>query len=351
MKRIAPVWVHHLLIASSYERYTDMFAINKPQILLGQEWEFTPRWSPNLIDTSSYIGRYTFALVARRWVDGSGPLEFAVPVVSVVDDGRYNAEALIRQAAFFALLSLPHDECQICGRHIHLSRFVDGDFDVRGIRGMRVYPLHEFMWTMYHMWTYRDGRWGGVHRQSLDSYARRNEHVDDSHYSAININPYQWGWKPYTVEVRHAEVLPIVALPAVIYAVEYLFKRNADAVIKTDPHSDEYFDHVLKLCNDPLCAEIITSLRDYAMSKGSVRWNWFAVREALGHLIEPAMYELLTAIELDSENVLEVARVRNSYIDDAIIQGYVHRIYSPDDTVTEITMREAVECRMRRSCA
>jgi hypothetical protein len=302
-------WIPRLVVAPTYSDYFRMFANKtcKSYVTLGQEWEHTPYFEPALHD-NSIVSMYVYANMLRRWDDASGPKEGEVPPVVFYCDGEYNIEAVLRQSAWMAVLGYPLDECQRCGRHVHLG----GD-SVYSAYNLNVKRLHDYMGAMAHKWLYTRGRFRFVYRSALEAFARRNEFITSEHYDAINYNRGD-GHKAATVEIRYGETLPAISLPAIIYAVEYIFKRNFETVQSVDPHSDEYFDTAIKLCNNPLCAEIIRSVRDYVVERGSVKWTWYDVRVALDHILDNYVYDMLDIIEDFADRKPEVFKYATDYL-------------------------------------
>ena len=339
------VWTPRAPVASSYEYYTDMmrYVWDSKIVTVGQEWEYNPRSDNpqfmNIIDTTSYIGTYVKAYRTRHWHDGSGPNENFVPVVQLYSDSAgYNIESLLMQAAFMALSMLPHDECGICGRHIHLAIRQDGRWTTEKFHSVRIPPkIHELMWAMAGRWAYRDGVYTHFFRPAVARYSHANDRITYNHYDAININTGD-GKLP-TIEVRYGEVITLVALPALIYFVEYFFKGNK-SVLDVSHNTDEYFDKAAKLCNNPMCSEVIRSLRDYVKDKKNVKWTWIDIRNALGHLLDNALYALIDAVEDDRDNLLKIdvdaQLVFSGYVADVVhVDRYVKQV-SGDEVDLEI---------------
>ena len=308
---------YHSLIAPSYQDFIKLMRINLGgiNVIVGLEWEHGPMYIPILLQrirqySNHLFFKYAVSVYLRSHIyDSSDPDEFvSVPPVPFNVDGSYALTPLIRQTAFLAVLDMPNNYCSICGRHIHLSlgealtgaggalwkiNYFDFSKDEQ-LKSLQLSEFHKLMYSMASRWVYDKGSFKYGFRPYLIRYATMNKYINDDHYSAVNINYVSWP-KPVTIEIRYNEVVPLVSLPAIIYAVEYLIRRNT-GVITIDPHSDEYFDTAIKLCNNPLCAEIIRSVRDYVVDKKSVYWDWISVREALGHIIDDQLYRMLDYI-------------------------------------------------------
>lgn len=313
-------WIPEAPIASSYAYYAQMMHMppsmpNTRAVFLGQEWEYTPRFdfvinTLRKMHSSSYLKHYVLRYYMVSWHDGSGPMENIVPVVLFYDsENGYNIDAVLSQTAFMALVGLPHDECKICGRHFHLSVWNGREWRTDNYYGMRISEkIHDLMWTMASWWVYGgDGRYQYTLRPSVTRYAQRNREITTNHYDAINLNGTRHDMsKLLTLELRFGEVVSAIALPALIYIVEYLVKGNK-RVLEVDPFSDEYFDTAIKLCNNPLCSEVIKSVQWYVdNSEDPVAWTWPDIRNAIGHVLDNYIYSLIEMIENDADNVVEI---------------------------------------------